>query len=141
MTDVFLDMPHISVPVLCELVATYAPGHHLRNKRGLNVRVGAYTAPPGGPNVEEQLTRLLVNMNDHRGAEQAWRLHVAREICARQMRRHWPEDEVPGLVDRYWPNVAAEMAAGLIDEAGEVVPHDLDTGLAAWRAWRGDHHG
>jgi hypothetical protein len=39
-------------------------------------------------------------------------------------------------VDRYWHCVAAELEAGLIDDAGNPMPeHGFDEGSAAYRDW------
>ena len=44
---------------------------------------------------------------------------VARDICAKQLARHGGRDaEHAANVDRYWHCVAAELEAGLIDDAG-----------------------
>ena len=73
-TASFLTLPRIEVADLCNLVSVYAPGHKLRKSPGLNVRVGKYIAPPGGPEIEEQLEMLL------RGGLNAYRQHVAYEL-------------------------------------------------------------
>ena len=36
---------------VCGLVSVFAPGHRLRDQIGLDVRVGNYIAPPGGPGI------------------------------------------------------------------------------------------
>lgn len=46
------------------LQSVIAPGHPLRNQRGMNVQVGAHTPMPGGKNVEQQL-RTLVTQAEH----------------------------------------------------------------------------
>ncbi len=44
---------------------------------------------------------------------------VARDICAKQLASHGGYDaEHAADVDRYWHCVAAELEAGLIDDAG-----------------------
>jgi hypothetical protein len=61
---------------------------------------------------------------------------VARNICALQLGQTGIlPDELRSTVDRFWPCVAAEIEAGLIDESGNVLPHDLERGLEAYRDW------
>lgn len=64
----------------------------------------------------------------------------ARAICAREVPTYpgVEASEVPALIDRFWRPVAAELAAGLRDERGRLVPHSLDAGIAAWEAWLDD---
>lgn len=62
---------------------------------------------------------------------------VARNLCAADLRtapnvEAW---ELPGLVDRYWEVVAAEIMAGLRDDRGTIVPHSVKAGIAAWGNW------
>ncbi len=62
---------------------------------------------------------------------------VARGICSKQLVRHGGCGANPATyVDRYWHCVAAELEAGLIDDAGDPTPqYDLDQGLGAYRDW------
>ena len=65
---------------------------------------------------------------------------VARHICAQQLgRARILPDELRSAVDRYWPCVAAEIEAGLIDESGNLLPHDFERGLEAYRDWCRGH--
>ncbi len=62
---------------------------------------------------------------------------MARNFCAADLRaapnvEAW---ELPGLVDRYWKVVAAEIMAGLRDDRGNIVPHSVKAGIAAWENW------
>jgi hypothetical protein len=62
---------------------------------------------------------------------------VARAICVRELAT-FPEvksEDIPALVDRYWQVIAAELSAGLRDDAGQVVPHSVAAGLVAWETW------
>lgn len=64
----------------------------------------------------------------------------ARAVCERDMRRAGTaEINLAADVDRYWHCVAAQIEAGLIDDNNELVPHDVDTGLAAYRDWCARH--
>jgi hypothetical protein len=55
----FLGLPAVTVPDIERFVASVAPGHSLRREPGHNVRVGNHIAPPGGPEIEIALQRLL----------------------------------------------------------------------------------
>ena len=55
------------------LQKVYAPGKPLRDKIGMNVQVGGYVAPPGNPNMREELEHVLNNADP-------WSLHVAFEM-------------------------------------------------------------
>ena len=56
----FLSKP-VTIESLQELVSVCAPGHVLRDRRGLNVRVGNHIAPPGGPDIPVQLQEIIDN--------------------------------------------------------------------------------
>jgi hypothetical protein len=62
---------------------------------------------------------------------------VARALCARELQAapRTAADEIPALVDRYWTVIAAELAAGLLDEDGNIMPHSIEAGIAAWENW------
>lgn len=49
----------IGVPQMEALVAVFAPRAVLRDAVGLNVRVGSYDPPPGGPAIRTALATLL----------------------------------------------------------------------------------
>jgi hypothetical protein len=62
---------------------------------------------------------------------------IARALCAKELGAvpSVSADELPGLVDRLWPAIAAQLAAGLRDDDGNTVPHSIAVGLAAWEEW------
>ncbi len=62
---------------------------------------------------------------------------IARALCAKELGGvpSVGADELPGLVDRLWPAVAAQLAAGLRDDDGNTVPHSVEAGLAACEEW------
>ena len=67
---------------------------------------------------------------------------VARRVCEQEL-RSLPggvmEPELPALLDRYWPVIAAEISAGLRDENGTLLPHSVEAGLTAWETWLDEH--
>lgn len=65
-----------TVERLQSYVSAVAPRHRLRNKRGLNVRVGDYVAPEGGPAIRDRLIDLLASI-DHR---EPYHVHVDYEM-------------------------------------------------------------
>lgn len=60
----FLELPKIRISALCGLVGVLAPGHRLRDQSGLNVRVGDYIAPGGGPHIREALDAILAGLTN-----------------------------------------------------------------------------
>mgnify|MGYP006371566829 FL=1 len=74
-TSAFLDAQEIHVETLERFVAACAPGHRLRDAAGLNVRVGNYIAPAGGPEIRTALESLL----GRQGSGGAYAVHVAYE--------------------------------------------------------------
>ena len=52
------------IPALEEFVAAVQPDAVLRREVGLNVRVGRHVAPPGGPEIEVELQRILDSIVD-----------------------------------------------------------------------------
>jgi hypothetical protein len=66
---------------------------------------------------------------------------VARAICAKELAEAPNIDigECEKLVDRFWSPVAAQLAAGLRDENGRLIPHSPAAGIEAWEAWLDDN--
>src|SRR5688500_15026513 len=62
-TEHFLDLYTLTVEDVERLVAVYVPGKPLREREGMDVRVGRYVAPPGGPKIRTELARLLGKIN------------------------------------------------------------------------------
>lgn len=75
-----LDRHEITVDALREFVALIQPDAVLRDREGLNVRVGSHIAPVGGQGIRIALDRLLDLVND-RSVEgiTAYDAHVAYE--------------------------------------------------------------
>jgi hypothetical protein len=61
--------------------AAIAPGKPLRERPGMNVRVGNHIAPEGGPNIIRRLQRILSNAND--ASRSPWSVHIAFETLHR----------------------------------------------------------
>lgn len=76
----FLRVPDVRVIDLQALVAVYQPRAELRDKVGLDVRVGKHIPPPGGPDIRERLDEMLaeVSRTAHFDSD-PWRVHVAYE--------------------------------------------------------------
>lgn len=73
----FMNLPEIGPFDLEAFVGVYQPNAVLRNRAGLDVRVGNHIPPPGGPEIERQYKHLIDLANA--GALDAYRLHVLYE--------------------------------------------------------------
>lgn len=60
----FIQLPVITIEELEKFISVYQPNAQLRDKFGLNVRVGKYFPPKGGPEIREKLKHLL-DQQDH----------------------------------------------------------------------------
>lgn len=67
----------ISATTLGDFQAVVAPGKPLREKPGMNVRVGNYIAPEGGPNIVKRLQKICHDAN--MAAACPWKLHCRFE--------------------------------------------------------------
>lgn len=74
-TAEFLAANHLSTVRIKALVAVYAPHAVLRDRIGLDVRVGTHIAPPGGPNITERLRSFCDRVNGR-----AWDAYEAHHI-------------------------------------------------------------
>lgn len=72
----FMELDEITIEDLKKFVSVCAPNHVLRNKIGLNVRVGGYYAPAGGVIIEKQLRSILHYMSTNG----AYKTHIAYEL-------------------------------------------------------------
>lgn len=71
----FLMLEQPMVEHVEQFVSTIAPGHRLRDKPGLNVRVGNHIAPSGSPNIRSGLNFMLSKLS----ISDPWTTHVAYE--------------------------------------------------------------
>lgn len=76
-TENFIKAESLTLVRLKSLVAVYAPHARLRDKRGLNVRVGTHYAPTGGPEIKERLQSFLTGVNN--GLWTPYEAHLAYE--------------------------------------------------------------
>jgi Fic/DOC family len=74
----FLRLMDVSALALGDLQAVYAPGHPLREKVGMDVQVGNYVAPPGGPSIVKRLQALCRYVN-RLDARDPWQTHCKFE--------------------------------------------------------------
>lgn len=80
-TRVFLECEKLELQDVVTVQAAYAPGMPLRDRVGMNVGVGNYVAPSGGPKVASELEYILHNLNAaQRGIfDNPWLMHVRFE--------------------------------------------------------------
>jgi hypothetical protein len=71
----FVRLPAVTVDDMVQFVSVYQPNARLRNKPGLNVRVGDHIAPPGGPEIPEALADILRD----EGIQGPYRIHCRYE--------------------------------------------------------------
>ena len=63
----FLQLESVRMSDLLEFVFVIQPNAQLRNRVGLDVRVGAHIPPPGGPDIRDKLQAVLDIVNMRRG--------------------------------------------------------------------------
>jgi hypothetical protein len=59
----FMESP-ATIGALCAVQAAFAPGRPLRDRAGMDVRVGRHVPPPGGSHIPQRLRALLRDMGD-----------------------------------------------------------------------------
>lgn len=65
-TSDFCQLTRPSLEKLMDLQQVYAPGMPLRTEPGMDVRVGNYIAPRGGPEIKERLVALPAMLEGHK---------------------------------------------------------------------------
>lgn len=75
-TKHFLRYDHLSFGDVAALQEVYAPGKPIRDKIGMNVRVGRYHPPLGGFNVVKSLVSIVDDANKR---NDPWTIHIAFE--------------------------------------------------------------
>lgn len=73
----FCGLPCVTAADLCSLQSVYAPLKPLRIEPDMNVRVGRYTAPCGGPDIAIELESICGRANSANG--NPWKQHVEFE--------------------------------------------------------------
>jgi hypothetical protein len=63
-TELFLNLKVLRIPSLKRLVSIYQPDAVLRDKKGLDVRVGSYRPPKGGTQICGDLEDFLTNISE-----------------------------------------------------------------------------
>lgn len=72
----FMGLFSVSALALGDLQSVYAPGKPIREREGMDVRVGNYIAPKGGPIIIRRLQALCRKVNK---SADAWNVHVEFE--------------------------------------------------------------
>lgn len=73
----FLTIYQVHATTLGDLQVVFAPGKPLREREGMDVQVGDYVAPRGGPAIVRRLNTLLRRME---AGQSPWETHVAFEV-------------------------------------------------------------
>src|ERR1700753_4079398 len=75
----FMALDDVTVEDMVAFVKVYQPNARLRDKQGLNVRVGNHFPIPGGAEVKERLKAILYDANEMRDPPHAWGVHCEYE--------------------------------------------------------------
>ena len=73
----FLELPQITVAALEDLARTFQPDAVLRDQPGLDVSVGRYVPPCGGPDIRDRLEAIVSHATNPNS--DPWEIHVAFE--------------------------------------------------------------
>lgn len=74
----FLELPEVRVPEM-ECFVRDVAGRPLRDRIGMDVRVGRHTPPPGGPEIRSELSDLLAAVMCDEYDGNPWAAHVDYE--------------------------------------------------------------
>lgn len=91
-TAAFIQLDKVRTDDLQTFVTVCQPGAVLRDQAGLDVRVGGYVAPPGGPNIRPQLDEILKDarcFNPHDVHVRYEKLHPFTDGNGRSGRALW----------------------------------------------------
>lgn len=70
----------VSATSLGDLQSVVAPGKPIRERPDMNVMVGGYIAPQGGPNIVRRLQAICRRANKAAMEFEAWQIHVDFEL-------------------------------------------------------------
>lgn len=73
----FMELTVVTLDDLLKFVSVYQPNAVLRDRWGLDVRVGRYFPPKGGVEIREANTLLLDKLNE--GRTSAYEIHISYE--------------------------------------------------------------
>lgn len=76
---VLLDRDEVRIDDLSLFVSSVQPGAALRDRIGMNVRVGRHVAPMGGRDIVIELTKILKRANRSLPLDTPFRIHTAYE--------------------------------------------------------------
>lgn len=76
----FMAQDSLSIDDLIQFVSVYQPGALLREKEGMNVRIGNYYPPLGNPNLREWLQDIVDKANRNKSDKRiAYQVHIEYE--------------------------------------------------------------
>lgn len=75
----FMALDAVTIQDMEDFVRVYQPDAHLRVSRGMNVRVGSYYPPPGGPAIGFALQEILDYAAENRNSRGAYEAHQRYE--------------------------------------------------------------
>lgn len=116
----FMGLFQVHATTLGDFQVVYAPGKPIREREGMDVRVGNYIAPPGGPNIIKRLNAICRMAN---GGVHPWKVHVAferlhpyfdgngrtgRMLWAWQMREQGVDPFALGFLHRFYYQTLSE---------------------------------
>lgn len=78
-TETFINLDRVTQADLEAFVSACQPNAIIRDRIGLNVRVGNHIAPAGGRQIVETLHTLLTRANKPPGVHHPWRIHIDYE--------------------------------------------------------------
>ncbi|KKM98286.1 hypothetical protein LCGC14_1159420 [marine sediment metagenome] len=78
--QVFLDLETLTVEDVCKLVDVFQPGAKLRDKLGMDVRVGKYYPPMGAPEMKGHLEHVLYMGLESRLGYGQYKTHLEFEL-------------------------------------------------------------
>jgi hypothetical protein len=75
----FLNLSQPTTWHLEAFVGDIAPGHRVRDREGLDVRVGDHIAPKGGPEIRSALDAIMERVREGADLQHPWDIHLEYE--------------------------------------------------------------